>query len=45
MIDYLIQCIVVRGDSMKSITPFSEQGGDAVPVVKSYLLQLLIGLK
>ena len=45
MIDYLIECILVRGDSMKSITPFSKKGGDTVPVVRSYLLQLLIGLK
>ena len=45
MIDHLIECIFVRGDSMKSITPFSEQGGDTVPVVRSYLLQLLIGLE
>ena len=45
MIDYLIDRIFVSDDSTKSITPFDERGGDTVPVVRSYLLQLLIGVK
>ena len=45
MIDYLIDCIFVKDESTKSITPFDERGGDTVPVVRSYLLQLLIDLE
>ena len=45
MIDYLIECIFTSKASTKSITPFKEREVDEVPVIRSYLLQLLIGLK
>ena len=46
MIDFLIECIFTKeSSSTKSLTPFSDRGDDTVPVVRSYLLQLLIGLK
>ena len=45
MIDYLIECIFVKDESTKCITPFVEREGDKVPVVRSYLLQLLIDLQ
>ena len=45
MLDFLIDHIFTSDNSTKPITPFAEQGGDAVPVVRSYLFQLLIGLQ
>ena len=46
MIDFLIECIFTKESSAtKSLTPFADRGDDTVPVVRSYLLQLLIGLK
>ena len=45
MIDFLIDCIFNKESSTKTLTPFSERGDDAAPVVRSYLLQLLMGLK
>ena len=45
LIDYLIECIFTSKTSTKSLTPFSEKEDDCVPVIRSYLLQLLIGLK
>ena len=45
MIDFLIDFIFSKESSTKALTPFSERECDAAPVVRSYLLQLLIGLK
>ena len=45
MIDFLIDCVFTKEAYTKSLTPFSERGDDTVPVIRSYLLQLLISLK
>ena len=46
LIDYLMSCVYAESGSTQRLSPFlDEEQRDAAPVIRSYLLKLLIGVK